>query len=226
MKSHMQSTHLCDNLLWNTYNDLDKEGNWAEPYQLTKNAVSVVKRENSVLSAIDVGSGKGRDTRFLLNEGFKVLAIENDRIAHDGTHGLSELKSTLNISANLMLQNQSFAEMNLDAISGPVSLIIANYSIPYAGAKNFPIVMEKISTRLSPGGRFVGTFFGNRCSFVQGDTPGAVAAHTAEEVNGMLCKEYEIEYTEIEHGQGLKRNGATYEKDFIHIMAKKQGMTR
>lgn len=200
-------------MAWNEYTELDSMGNQAKPEKVTETAASTVIASHMPLVAVDLGAGKGRDTRFLLEKGFQVLAVEGNELACEK---LKELACN-----KLTIQQRSFEEMDLSVLPESASLVNASFSLPYAGPEQIETVMTKISSKLAIGGRFCGQFFGPSCSFVS-DFNGKVAAHTQPQIVELLkSRQLEIEQCDVEVGEGTRMDKSVCHKEFYHVVARK-----
>jgi trans-aconitate methyltransferase len=106
------------------------------------------------LQAIDLGCGEGTDTLALLQQGWHVLAIDQQPAA------IARLQAQTPAELRVRLQTQivSFEEVNLP----PADLIYAGFSLPFCQPSHFSVFWDKLVNALSPGGRFAGQIFGNR----------------------------------------------------------------
>lgn len=99
--------------------------------------------------AIDLGCGVGNDTAFLLDNGFKVTAIDQEE------------------QVNEIIKNKNLNEEKLKIIIGDFSkieitkndLLLANFSLFFV-KENFDEFIEKILNNINSKGFFVGNFLG------------------------------------------------------------------
>ncbi len=100
-------------------------------------------------AAIDLGCGTGNDTEFLLEQGFKVTAIDQEEQVKD------------------IIKNKNLDKENLELIIDDFSkikfpnsdLILANFSLFFV-KDNFEEFIEKILKCINSKGFFVGNFLG------------------------------------------------------------------
>lgn len=131
--------------------------------------VKAVRHITHYDTAFDLGSGRCRDSKFLLDLGFeKVIAIDQARPDFvPSNHGFS-------------FQRENLETMNFDS-EPKADLVNAQLVLPFI--KNIPTLLEKIHGILGDEGIFVGQFFAPEELATK--NPG-VYAHTFEEVNGLL----------------------------------------
>lgn len=126
-------------------------------YENTKNAkpnknireFMKLKHENG--NAIELGCGAGRDTKFLLENKWNVLAIDKEDASKIIKEKLNE--EELN---RFKFQKQELENLQLEKNN----LIVANYSLPFCNKERFKEMWYKIKNSIVPSGHFVGNFFG------------------------------------------------------------------
>jgi SAM-dependent methyltransferase len=131
-----------------------KEFKWEDFYKITKDrphwpllaqAVSLQKcREN----ALDLGCGAGRDTRYLLEQGFHVTAVDNNSRAIALLEDLPQ--------DHLQSVQSSFDDFEFETYD----LVNAHFALPFMPEERFHEVFARVKRALNPGGIFVGQFFG------------------------------------------------------------------
>ena len=101
---------------------------------------------------IDLGCGAGRDTVFLIKNGWKVIAIDKEDTE-------KMIRSSLNEEEQNSLEfiKQDF-ENNITLQS--CNLLVANASLSFCNKENFNELWNKIVNSISKDGYFVGNFFG------------------------------------------------------------------
>ena len=123
-------------------------------YQRTKNKspsfllVRALKHCVNRNDALDLGCGAGRDTRFLLQQGFRVTAVDRNPEAFLRLQDLSQDQLTL-----VQCSFETFA-------FGAYDLISAQWSLPFIQSDLFEETLHKIKQALRPDGIFTGQFFG------------------------------------------------------------------
>jgi SAM-dependent methyltransferase len=132
--------------------------------------------------AVDLGCGAGVETLELLRHGWHVLAI--DRQPEAIAHVLASVPSELH--GSLETQVAAMESLTLP----PADLVWASASLPFCLPEKFADLWHTLLTRLRPGGRFAGDFFGPR--HVWASNP-QMTFHSLEQVIEL------IQALEIEH---------------------------
>lgn len=126
-------------------------------YENTENALpnqmvkKIVNMNNVPKYAIDLGCGAGRDTIYLIKNGWKVLSIDRENTSE-------VISSKLNNEEleKFNFKCQEFENIELDKNN----LLVANFSIPFCNKEHFDEFWNKIANSILKGGFFVGNFFG------------------------------------------------------------------
>lgn len=111
-------------------------------YENTENALPhlMVKKfidmNNNPKYAIDLGCGAGRDTIYLIKNGWKVLAIDKEN-----TEEIIASKLDCEELKNFDFKCQEFENIELEKNN----LLVANFSIPFCNKKYFNEFWNKIS---------------------------------------------------------------------------------
>ena len=161
--------------------------------------------------AADLGAGTGRDTLFLLKQGWKVLAIDAEQLSIDIILNRVDV-SYLN---NLEVLVSPFSEMILP---NELDLINASYSLPFCNPKDFPQCWRMIIDQLAIGGRFSGQFFGEKDEWALNPD---LTIHSYEEMLRLFEDQFVIEYLQIEDGLIPCANGKMKHWHVYHVVAKK-----
>ena len=125
-------------------------------YKKTKNALphknvqKVLEMDIIPGNAIDLGCGAGRDTIYLIKNGWNVLAIDKEE-----TKGLIEEKLNENELKNFRFSLQNFQNVELENNS----LLVSNFSIPFCGKKYFKEFWNKIEESIEKGRIFCWELF-------------------------------------------------------------------
>jgi len=131
-----------------------KEFTWEDFYKITKDRppwpllVEAVDLLIQRKDALDLGCGAGRDTRFLLEQGFRVAAVDADPHAVALMAGFSQ--------DHLRVVQSSFESFDFETYD----LVNAHFALPFLSEEHFHLVFARIKQALHAGGIFVGQFFG------------------------------------------------------------------
>jgi tellurite methyltransferase len=102
-------------------------------------------------SALDLGAGSMRDTKYLLEQGFaEVVAVDSEPT-------IAEQAPT---DERLQVQVSSFEDYNFP--TDQFDLINAQFSLPFTNPGEFERVFASIKNSLKKGGVFVGQLFGDK----------------------------------------------------------------
>lgn len=122
-------------------------GNIKEYYKNTlfssphKNLLDFISLSNKPGNAIDLGCGTGRDTVFLIKNGWNVLSIDRENTMQMISDKLNtdELKKFRFIKQDF----ESIIELEKN------NLVVANFSIPFCDRNYFPELWNKIVNSIS-----------------------------------------------------------------------------
>lgn len=103
--------------------------------------------------AIELGCGAGRDTIYLIKNGWEVIAIDRENV-----ESRIIKKLTHNEATKFRFQKQDFEK----AILEENNLIVANFSLPFCSQKEFYKLWEKISDSILPNRTFCWELFWNK----------------------------------------------------------------
>jgi SAM-dependent methyltransferase len=186
--------------------------NWGRFYGFTKNSppwpllIRAAALAPKGGRALDLGAGAGRDTRYLLEHGFQVTAV-------DAEPGAAALLATLPPD-HLQVVQSSFE----DFAFATYDLISAQFALPFMPKERFATVFERLKAALAPGGVFAGQFFGVHD---QWNTPDrAMTFLTRAEVEDLLSDLEVIELTE-EDADGQVADGSPKHWHIFHILARR-----
>lgn len=158
---------------------------------------------------IDLGSGDGTESAFLLANGWHVLAIDNEPAAFKQLNA----KIPLETQERLQTQITTFEVVELS----PADLIYAGYSLPFCHPQHFDALWNKIVQNVKPGGRFAGQLFGVNDTWA--GSPGMT--FLTEEQAWVLFGAFEVEYFDEEDEDGDSNIGPKHWHIF-HIIARKK----
>ena len=139
---------------WSTYHRQTREH---PPRPLLVRTAGLLKRAGK---ALDLGCGAGNDTRYLLDRGFDVTAMDADRAAIDAIAALRH--------PNLRAVCSTFASFDFD--EDGYDLISAQLALPFTPPETFADVFARLRAALRPGAYFTGHLFGPEDAW---NTPGS-----------------------------------------------------
>lgn len=121
----------------------------SKPSFFLENFINNVNLEQK--NAVDLGCGAGRNTLYLIKNGFKVLAIDKEDTSEIIAKKLNseELK-------RFKFRCQNFKDIEIDKNN----LLVANFSIPFCNKNYFKTLWNKITNNILENGYFVGNFLG------------------------------------------------------------------
>jgi SAM-dependent methyltransferase len=128
--------------------------------------------------ALDLGAGAGRDTRYLLDEGFEVTAV-------DASPELDAMLAALPHQARLRVVVSRFEDFDFESYD----LVNASFALPFTPPEAFDRVFASLRRSLHPAGIFSGQLFGTEDTWNQ---PGQhiedahLTFHTRAEVDSLL----------------------------------------
>jgi len=163
--------------------------------------------------AIDLGCGGGRDTVELLQQGWRVLAIdaEPDAIAalHAATHDLGEIELDTVIAR--------FETFNLPS----AQLINGSFALPLCPPAEFHELWRRMVAALLPGGRISGHLYGDRDSWAApGSGKTGITFLKRKEVDHLL-EDLEVERMFEEETDAERPIGQAKHWHIYHIVARK-----
>jgi tellurite methyltransferase len=173
------------------------------PWPLLIRASALAPRNGQ---ALDLGAGAGRDTRYLLEQGFEVTAVDADPRAAALLSALSE--------TYLHVVQSSFEDFTF----ATYDLISAQFALPFVPKSRFAEVFTRIKAALSPSGVFVGQFFGIND---QWNTPDRnMTFLTRAEALDLIRDLETIEFTE-EDADGHIADGSPKHWHVFHILGRR-----
>lgn len=121
----------------------------SKPSFFLENFINNVNLEQK--NAVDLGCGAGRNTLYLIKNGFKVLAIDKE-----DTSELIAKKLNSEELKRFKFRCQNFKDIEIDKNN----LLVANFSIPFCNKNYFKTLWNKITNNILENGYFVGNFLG------------------------------------------------------------------
>lgn len=168
-----------------------------------------IKLKIKPTNAIELGCGAGRDTEYLIKNGWNVLAIDKEDVKSIITSRLSKEEQK-----NFKFSKQEFENLQLEK----TNLIVANFSLPFCNQNQFVKLWNKINESILKNGYFVGNFFGNNDEWKKQEEE--MTFLTKEQVIE-LFKNFEIiDFKEVEkdcfNGLGIMKH-----RHIFNVIAKK-----
>lgn len=135
---------------WPTYNEAHEKG---EPFILLARAIEKAPDKEA---ALDLGAGPLKETKVLLNAGFRrVIIVDSEADVAHRVSKLGDERTEMHLS--------SFEDFEFPP--SRFSLINAVKSLPFIPPRRFRPVFEKMKASLKPGGILAGNLFGTGHAF-------------------------------------------------------------
>lgn len=194
---------------------MPNQDNWKLYYERTSNksardtlsrALELFQNEGKLTGkAFDLGSGAGNEVQHLIDQGWEVIAVDNEE----------EAKKCFDLRFSNE-PNASFQLASFEAISWEqVDMVHAGFALPFCPHEYFSAVMKNILATIKTGGRFAGNFFGQEHTW---NDLFLLSKEAIEE----LFKDFEIEWIEETKTTRL----STLEEEIYHhnisLIAKKK----
>ena len=158
---------------------------------------------------IDLGCGAGRDTVFLIRNGWKVTAIDKENTENIIRNSLNEEEQS---SLNFIKKKKKNVSLE------PCSLLVANASLSFCNRKYFYDLWNKIINSISKDGYFVGNFFGINDTWARRPN---MTFFSKEEVLNLFSNFEIINFKEIEK-EGKTALGVEKHWHVFNVIAKKK----
>lgn len=164
--------------------------------------------------ALDLGAGGGRDTRYLLAQGFEVTAVDAQP---ESVALLAALPEELKpFQERLRAVESRFEDFPFEP--GGYDLINAQFTLPFMAPAGFAAVFARIKDALAPGGVFSGQFFGDRDEWNTSDT--TMTFLTRAQAEAQLGGLEVVEFRDLEE-DGNVADGRPKHWHVYHILARK-----
>jgi SAM-dependent methyltransferase len=204
----------------NVQTNTDVESKWlgyyqwtsksSQPWETLSQTVELFQEEGiEPQLAVDLGCGVGKDTSFLIEKGWKVIAVDAESVAQDFL--LAKVPESKR-------DNVSFVVSTYENFIFPneVQIVNASYALPFCSPENFDDVMQRITSAITAGGRFCGHFFGPNDTWA---TDSSMVFLDKEQVEKYF-KDFKIEYFKEEEKDGISGSGPKH-WHVHHIIATK-----
>lgn len=106
---------------------------------------------------LDLGAGNGNDTKYLLEQGFDVYAIDFNSESIKRINQRQDIRNR----ANLTVIKSSFQGLSWNELPNFDAIIAVN-SISFVNHKHFQAIWKSIHSNLKPGGLFIGRLLGDQ----------------------------------------------------------------
>ena len=193
---------------------MPSESNWREFVRITSaeppwpRLVRAAGMFESPGEALDVGPGGGRDTRYLLSQGWRVTAVDASPFA---------------AAALRRLPRQRNLQLVLSAIEDfePASydLVNAQFSLPFIAPVHFDATVRSLRDSVESGGILTATFFGKHDGWNVAGTE--LNFSTAADIERLFFGWELIELTEVDE-DGHTADGAPKHWHIFHLIARRQ----
>lgn len=104
-------------------------------------------------NAVELGCGAGRDTVYLIRNGWNVLAIDREDV---------ETRIVSKLLVEELEQFEFFKQRFEDIELENSNLVVANFSLPFCNKNDFKKLWAKINHSILKDGYFVGNFLGDK----------------------------------------------------------------
>ncbi|MES2121550.1 MAG: class I SAM-dependent methyltransferase [Chlamydiota bacterium] len=181
------------------------------PRQLVVDALNLFPRNGK---AIDLGCGAGNEATLLLNQGWRVWAVDSEPKA------IQLLLTRAPDQERLVTTVARFEELHWNLLP-EVDLFCATYSLPFCNPKEFANVWERITSKVAPGGRFAGHFFGLHYQGFNPKEMQSMTFLTKEEVLRLL-QGFDIEYFRESEEEGQSGTGRDIHSHVFEVIARRK----
>lgn len=183
----------------------------SKPWETLKFTVELFQEEGvKPETAIDLGCGVGKDTAFLIKNGWKVIAIDAEQIAEK--YLFKKIPEDKKGDVTFIVSTYEDFIFPHD-----VQIINASFALPFCNPEHFDNVMQRIISAIAPGGRFCGHFFGPNDSWSKNKSMVFFDKETVEK----YFKDMEIEYFKEEEKNDISGSGFKH-WHIHHVIAKKK----
>lgn len=183
-------------------------------WHLTKKAVEKIPYKKG-MHARDLGCGTGRDTKFLVKQGFHVTSVDNNTKAircietFKKVYGLTDTQLTTTQST---FDTFSFEKEKYDSVN-------ASFSLPFNPPKTFDQTFSRMKNSIQKGGLFTGQLFGKEDEWST-TRKGHMTFHSSEEARTLFSDMKLIHFEEVKERK-RSDDGKPKNWHYFHIIAQK-----
>ncbi|MGL1891835.1 MAG: class I SAM-dependent methyltransferase [Spirochaetaceae bacterium] len=192
---------------WSDYfkNTIDKE-----PNETLVFAAKLIKDQPNKC-ALDIGSGTGSDALHLLEQGFKVTALDQEKNSID----IIKNKVSKKLKKSLTLEH-TFMQ-NFTITNNSYNLINATFSLPFCKKSDFIKIWDDIYKGLKSNGVFSGQIFGENDDWANIQE---MSFFTNEEIDDLIVNYIPEYYKEVDE-KGLIADGSEKHWHLFNIVLRK-----
>ena len=158
---------------------------WSEYFAAMKGSPARILLTNALVycpiegSAIDLGAGAGQDTLSLLQQGWHVLAVDEEEESGDL---ITEQAESRHLDSKLAILISAFENLPF-AFLRPMDLIYGGFSLPFCHPAAFPVFWGQIKQNLKKEGILAVNLFGIHHSWHLSES---MTFHTRQQVEAMF----------------------------------------
>ena len=161
-------------------------------------------------NAVELGCGAGRDTVYLIRNGWNVLAIDREDV---------ETRIVSKLLVEELEQFEFFKQRFEDIELENSNLVVANFSLPFCNKNDFKKLWAKINHSILKDGYFVGNFLGDKDEWKIAKEK--MTFLTKEQVMELFRNFEIVEFKEVEK-DGLTGLGKMKHWHIFNVIAKKK----
>lgn len=208
MASNCQATSVDVESKWLGYYQWTSKS--SQPWETLSKTVEFFQAEGvEPQQAVDLGCGVGKDTAFLIENGWKVVAVDGESLAQE--YLFAKIPESKKDDVTFVVSTYE------DFIfSQEVQIVNASYALPFCSPAHFEDVMQRITSAIAVGGRFCGHFFDPKDTWA---TDESMVFLDEEQINKHF-KDFKIEFFNEVEKDGVSGSGPKHWHVF-DIIAKK-----
>ena len=161
-------------------------------------------------NAVELGCGAGRDTVYLIRNGWNVLAIDREDV---------ETRIVSKLLVEELEQFEFFKQRFEDIELENSNLVVANFSLPFCNKNDFKKLWAKINHSILKDGYFVGNFLGDKDEWKIAKEK--MTFLTKDQVMELFRNFEIVEFKEVEK-DGLTGLGKMKHWHIFNVLAKKK----